>query len=208
MRRGMQDIRARRQIGIAALACAAMLALASDALGALASPGEPPTLPDLARLVAGRDYPIYAAVVVGLVTRLCQEGTRLPDVLNVDKNWRAPFAMILGQLSGAAEHLIFGVPWSSAAAGGVPSSLIATSGHDVLVKGLLRGLLKVRDVPIPWLAPLAPLLRRGAVRDDVKTASRDAVAAAEDTPVTIEVTEETTTTIPPSGGTAGENDHG
>jgi hypothetical protein len=90
----------------------------------------------LIELIKQGQWPMVAAIVIGLIVRLVKDG-RLP--LDVPPRYRPGLALVLGVLSGAIEMVAQGRPWAEALFGGVISAAIATLGHGVIIEGFRGG---------------------------------------------------------------------
>jgi hypothetical protein len=93
---------------------------------------------ELLDLYYAHQWPILAALAVGLLVRLVKAG-RLTLPITVPAQYRSWLAIALGVASGVAEAIVAGTPWREALIGGVASAAAAIVGHETLVENARKG---------------------------------------------------------------------
>ena len=111
----------------------------------------PMDIDQIIALAAAHKWAAAAALVIGFVVRLTKTDTKVP--IDVPAKWRAPLALVLGQVSGVLEHVAASTAWKAALLGGLASTVVAILGHEWIVERFLKPFLGKfgGDLPVPML---------------------------------------------------------
>lgn len=96
------------------------------------------TVTEIVDLYNAHQWPVLAALAIGLIVRLVKSG-KLTLPVTVPARYRPWLSLGLGAASGVAQAIVMGTPWRDAIIGGIASGAAAIVGHDTVIESARKG---------------------------------------------------------------------